>query len=256
MSENDNPKNSSMFYCSVCKTEVNESDKFCPKCGADLSDEIKEDSISEIIFCAKCGAKNNDGFNFCSSCGSPFPKTHSNDIKKEVVVDALNQPPIEVKIEKNVSPYFELFIQENTAYYLPNWELIESTNSKYSWNWSAFLFTYFWLLYRKMYLASLTIFIIFFITDFVFLSIVESRSLIMWVYNLIMFGLFGAYGNYLYLIHAKKKLSKLLIESNDEQHLEKNILKKGGISPLSAWMPFIIIVVMIILAKLINQGNN
>ena len=248
--------NSSMFYCSVCKIDVNESDKYCPKCGADLSDEIEEDSISEIMFCTKCGAKNKDGFNFCSSCGLAFPEIRTDYLTKEKVVDTLNQPPVETKKEKSVKPYFKLFIQENTSYYLSSWELIESTNSNYSWNWSAFFFTYFWLLYRKMYLTVLIVFIVFFITDLIFLFTVESRSLIMWVSNLIMCGLFGGFGNYFYLTHTKKKISKMILEFSDEKQLEKHILKKGGISPLSAWMPIIIIIVLIIIAKLVNQEIN
>ncbi|MBI5729967.1 MAG: zinc-ribbon domain-containing protein [Ignavibacteriales bacterium] len=256
MGEISNQKNSSRFYCSDCNTDVKESDKYCPKCGADLSDEIEENSFLEIMFCTKCGAKNKDGFNFCSSCGSPIQKAPLNDLPKEKVEDILNKSPVETKIEKSEKPYYELFIQENASYYLSSWELIESTNSKYSWNWSAFLFTYFWLLYRKMYSTALIVFIVFFIADLIFLSTVESRSLIMWIINLIMIGLFGGFGNYFYLTHTKKKLSTMIIEFSDEEQLEQHILKKGGISPLSAWMPFIIIIIIIILAKLVNQGNN
>lgn len=255
MISNSKNDNSSMFFCSDCNSDVNETDKYCPTCGADLSNEIEEDSSPKIRFCTKCGAKNEDEFNFCSSCGSPFPKTSLPNLQSETNVENINQLSVKTEIKISEKPYYELFVQENTSYYLYNWEIIESTNSKYSWNWSAFLFTYFWLLYRKMYSTVFLFFTVFFITDLIFLSVFES-ALIMWICNTIMIGLFGSYGNYFYLIHAKKKLSEMIVESKDEEQLKQHILKKGGISPLSAWMPLIIFIVLIILAKLAKLGNN
>lgn len=44
------------------------------------------------------------------------------------------------------------FIGPNSAYYLPRAVRMERSGSHASWNWAAFLFTPYWLLYRKNYL--------------------------------------------------------------------------------------------------------
>jgi hypothetical protein len=44
----------------------------------------------------------------------------------------------------------KLFIGKNADYYLMEWE--QATGQKYvTWNWAAFFFSVFWLLYRKMF---------------------------------------------------------------------------------------------------------
>lgn len=48
--------------------EVNDVAKFCPKCGA----EIHEDIAEEIRFCKKCGNERKRNEKFCSHCGTPF----------------------------------------------------------------------------------------------------------------------------------------------------------------------------------------
>lgn len=50
-----------MTKCKTCGTEVSAGDKFCPKCGASLSDKK---------VCPKCGATNMSENTKCSACGA------------------------------------------------------------------------------------------------------------------------------------------------------------------------------------------
>ena len=50
-----------MNKCKNCGTEVSSVDKFCPKCGASLSDKK---------VCPKCGATNMSENTKCSACGA------------------------------------------------------------------------------------------------------------------------------------------------------------------------------------------
>lgn len=52
---------------------------------------------------------------------------------------------------------YEAYVTKNAPYYLPRFANFEDLggNFKVSWNWSAFFFTFWWFLYRKMYLATL-----------------------------------------------------------------------------------------------------
>ena len=50
-----------MTKCKNCGTEVSSVDKFCPKCGASLSDKK---------VCPKCGATNMSENTKCSACGA------------------------------------------------------------------------------------------------------------------------------------------------------------------------------------------
>ena len=54
-----------MNKCSKCGTKVENGDKFCPKCGQDVSDAKK---------CDKCGVLNKLDSHVCTACGEKLNK--------------------------------------------------------------------------------------------------------------------------------------------------------------------------------------
>ena len=57
--------NYSPTTCPKCGETLNDGQRFCPSCGADI-DAYKNRS------CAKCGAAIADGQTFCTECGAHF----------------------------------------------------------------------------------------------------------------------------------------------------------------------------------------
>ncbi|OON98245.1 MAG: hypothetical protein ATN36_01045 [Epulopiscium sp. Nele67-Bin005] len=81
-------------------------------------------------------------------------------------------------------------IGKNSYYYLTKFQKIEDTNTKVSFNVSGFLFSYFWLSYRKMHKEAIIAFVLTVICN----SVQPTSGLILSI-------LIGAFGNYMYYKH-------------------------------------------------------
>lgn len=96
-----------------------------------------------------------------------------------------------------------IFVGTNADYYLTQWGLMEETGRMRSWNFPAALFTFFWMVHRKMYLYALIVLPI-------EITMIASLSP-----TILFFGLYiamialGLYGNFLYYVHAVKKIAAL-----------------------------------------------
>lgn len=55
-----------MAFCSTCGTQLNESAKFCGKCGNPAAQTPPSEPV-----CPACGAKLEAGNRFCANCGTP-----------------------------------------------------------------------------------------------------------------------------------------------------------------------------------------
>jgi len=87
------------------------------------------------------------------------------------------------------------YIRSKIDYYTNRFSNMEMTSSKVSWNWCAFLFTSYWLIYRKMYKLFAVVAVIELILIPAAASFVESLQLL----NLVVCVLLGLFGNYLYM---------------------------------------------------------
>ena len=138
--------------------------------------------------------------------------------------------------------------------------------SKISWNWSAFLFTYNWLLYRKHILWGGIAFVIFTVIGFFNQAVLEqletllgatsmetmmraaqtvlasARGQLLWgilsllsLITLALHVLMGLFGNYLYLRSILRKIKKL--EGNIPSPYDQSFRKSGGVSFALAMAP-------------------
>lgn len=57
--------------CPNCNTENTEGSKFCIKCGKEIKEIIKTETVQTPAFCSKCGAPLKAGVKFCTKCGTP-----------------------------------------------------------------------------------------------------------------------------------------------------------------------------------------
>lgn len=64
------------MFCIHCGNKITNDDKFCSKCGKDLT------TMEDLSKCPKCETERNDG-NFCTKCGYEYQShTHMSGISK------------------------------------------------------------------------------------------------------------------------------------------------------------------------------
>jgi hypothetical protein len=107
-----------------------------------------------------------------------------------------------------------LFAGKNASYYLRNFSRFSVAGVDrfvVTWNWPAALFTFFWMLYRKMYLAAGITFLLWWIPGF----------------NLLLHIAAGVVGNYLYSQHVRAKI--LDLKSFQPPDLALALREVGGV---------------------------
>ena len=124
---------------------------------------------------------------------------------------------------------FSKIVQKKCEYYIPKFEDIKENGDKESWNFAGFLFSFSWLVYRKMYIEGFIALGI----KILIMYIGKYESLVSLIISLIC----GIYGNYLYFKHCEKKV-------NDSIHLDedlksKNLYRAGGVSIVGLIVVFI-----------------
>lgn len=136
-----------------------------------------------------------------------FPNDTNNSMHPQASLDILRDEDI-----------YRHFIKENSDYYIKQFKSFNRNDSIVSWNWAAFIFTIFWLAYRRMYLYCAV---------GIFLNIITGFTI-----NLILWLLFGLFGNYLYFTYTKTKINKSFDTYKDKATVLKNIddYVIGGVS--------------------------
>ncbi|GGH37395.1 DUF2628 domain-containing protein [Paenibacillus segetis] len=185
------------MYCYNCGTNVYEDDKFCVKCGAIV--KPRQESNPDV---------------------PGFLRTTTH------VDQETNEPATQ-----NLAEDLKLFVGPRASVYARKWE----ENSH--WNWAAFLFGGYWLLYRGMYLYLL----IYIIGEALILNIASSMYprfyfssemvIVLLFTNLITKIAFTAIANKLYLHHAKRKINAIkLRHPKDKETCDAKIVQAGETS--------------------------
>ncbi len=111
---------------------------------------------------------------------------------------------------------FKLFSKKGRTTFVP------------SWNWGAFLFGIVWLIYRKMYGLALLFFGI------------SAAGIVIPGGSLAVSFFFGAFANFLYFLHVKKKVNTIIAASD---HIDPNQAMEvtGGVNPIPKVLALFII---------------
>ncbi|HET9679383.1 MAG TPA: DUF2628 domain-containing protein, partial [Gammaproteobacteria bacterium] len=116
----------------------------------------------------------------------------------------------QINIDKEL--YSAVVGPEKSAYYLSKFERFASTGSRASWNWPVFFISFFWLLYRKMWLWAVCYFLLPY-PVFIVLSIVSAFTT-PWVltvglvlYWVVIWFVLPIYANALYYRHVRAKVN-------------------------------------------------
>jgi len=129
------------------------------------------------------------------------------------------------------------FIGPNADYYIPRFQQIEASDSPISWNWAAFLFGIFWMLYRKMWLYALIIWG----ATLLLTLVTGGLGSFAWLLESVAFGVLG---NWLYKKHVETELEKAA--PLDPAARKAQLATRGGIT----WLPVIVVAVVSLIAIL------
>lgn len=143
-SAEDKQKENSASYDNEVKNDENENHYYDPQ----YHNQEKDDSKT---VCSQCGAEIDKDAPFCKNCGarqstpqyqpykpvmnSPFAQKANEYKNNKQTVDGKSLADIAAVVRSNVKRFVPKFIK----------------NKKCSWNWGAFIFGPYYLLYRKMY---------------------------------------------------------------------------------------------------------
>ena len=200
-------RNFKNLECAFCKAKfIDETDVvFCPDCGAPYHKECykslgkclykdkhgtdetykapkEENDVKQLKLCPNCATLNDKEALFCSKCGFTF--TGDNEEIKPFNGEKLSIP-LFLDPMGGVNPNEEIngvnagdiakFVRSNTPYYLPIFKQIDS-QKKSRFNFSAFLFSGGWFLYRKQYKIGAVI-------TFIIFSLMIASSFIEYTYG-------------------------------------------------------------------------
>jgi len=197
------------------------------------------------MFCPQCGKANDDSARFCLSCGNVLSQT---------MRDAPLSPTAET------SPATDEFYKaaigpKNQDYYLRRFARFDSAGKVgVSWHWPAFFVTFWWLLYRKMWLNALIYFFLPYLV-MILLGIAaavvgDSSGAIAGIVNLAylaaIFVLLPMYANALYYKHCTNKILEVRASSHDVQRQLGELSAKGGTSNVAVIVLLIFMFVAII----------
>jgi hypothetical protein len=192
------------------------------------------------MFCTHCGSPNHDTAKFCSKCGHALTASQESSSSNEGVhtVDAARQH------HAAVSPTPDEFYRaaigpQNQDYYLRKFLHFDQGGTRLSWNWGAFFQTFYWLLYRKMWLNALAYFVlpyvIMFTLAFFGTLIGFGEGTVGTAYLLMLAALFVGpplFGDALYHRHCRQKIAeaKANVGLKDEADQLNAVAKSGGVS--------------------------
>ena len=195
------------------------------------------------MFCNKCGAVNTDNARFCASCGEEV--CASND------ANSSHESKLSFDNNEGQQEYYEEAIGcKNTEYYLSRFNRFDSAGPGISWNWPALFVSFYWLLYRKMWLWAL---LYFFLP--ILLTIIEvvvspistvAVGVIYFAYLAGIFILLPMYANAIYYRHLNKNILKAKIFSDNKERRLRMIAAEGGTSKVVMIIVFIFAFIAVI----------
>ncbi len=183
------------------------------------------------MFCNKCGEEYTKNARFCVSCGEAIPKENTTSPKEQSHGKDFSD-------NDDINDYYAAAIgYNNTDYYLSRFKRFDSGGSSVSWHWPAFFVTFYWFLYRKMWLWALIYFLLP-IPVGIFSGILGAFSAAAGGVAYLsfiagIFIVFPMFATKLYHRHIRKKIEKAKSFSNDKEKHMRTLAVEGGTSNIA-----------------------
>lgn len=192
------------------------------------------------MICNHCGTQNDESAKYCSNCGSSF-------INEEKDVSKQTHTPK----SDNSTEYYEAAVgYKKVDYYLNKFKHYDDSGVSVSWNWSAFFVSFYWLLYRKMWLLALLYFLLPIPFGIIQAILSQTSSVAVNLLNLAflagIFIVFPMYANGFYYRHIKKIIKKAISYTADEDKRLRMITADGGTSAVALIVVIIFVFIPII----------
>ena len=186
--------------------------------------------------CKNCGAWVDDGDKFCEHCGNNLSAIDDPvviDVEPEIVEAEIIVPPRRYDSPAaDAREVRERLIGSKTEYYLPRFEKMETLNSITDWNWAAFFFGFWWMLYRKMYVFGAVALVV---TELLSLLTIPGLGLLV---SLAV----GVVGNYLYMKDVNNRTDKAMDLQPEERELY--IQKNSGTGWTGVVVAFVVFLIL------------
>lgn len=131
---------------------------------------------------------------------------------------------------------------KNLDYYAKTFKTHKDSDNFASWNWCSFLFTPFWLLYRKMYIW----FVVFIIAE----SVIDTFSFIFpllgSILRIVLMVVFGIFGNSMYLNSAKYRIRKINNTLQSYKHKDLVLNATGGTNLVAPLILFSMMAILVL----------
>lgn len=212
------------------------------------------------MFCTSCGAANPDDAAFCAKCGRPLLPAPADKTTDPLATAGLapggryapsattldDSPRMGMGTRGDAGAITEeeawsAYIGErNTAYYLDRFERMKRGGSA-PWHWPGFFVTWYWMLYRKLWLAALAYFFLPTIVMAVLEGIVAASSRtpqglaagmgVLWVvYVVAWLAVPALIANRLVYGKAKKVIARARAAGGTRERVLMRIAGEGGTS--------------------------
>ena len=186
--------------------------------------------------CKNCGAWVEDDDRFCEHCGNNLSSVDDPvviDVEPEVVEAEIVMPPKRYDSPAaDAREVRERLIGSKTEYYLPRFEKMETLNSITDWNWAAFFFGFWWMLYRKMYVFGAVALVV---TELLSMLTIPGLGLLV---SLAV----GVVGNFLYMKDINNRTDKAMDLQPEERELY--IQKNSGTGWTGVVVAFVVFLVL------------
>ena len=186
--------------------------------------------------CKNCGAWVEDDDRFCEHCGNNLSSVDDPvviDVEPEVVEAEIIMPPKRYDSPAaDAREVRERLIGSKTEYYLPRFEKMETLNSITDWNWAAFFFGFWWMLYRKMYVFGAVALVV---TELLSMLTIPGLGLLV---SLAV----GVVGNFLYMKDINNRTDKAMDLQPEER--EVYIQKNSGTGWTGVVVAFVVFLIL------------
>ena len=242
--------------CAYCGQEIKmeEYRVYCPSCHEDYHKECwlaNNGCVTEGCeynrrptgMCPYCHTPTKKEYVYCKKCGRP------------------TNPLMNLVVYPEGSDYFVpdteadtavMLAGDNSEKFMKRFVEMEKNKYKLSWNFSSFLFTAFWFIYRKMYAQGVAVLLFFALLASSIAFFPGLRWLSIPLFVLLWFAC-GVCGNGIYMEHLRKVAGEAL---KVPQNLRlEYILKVGGVDKkstiISAVVSAVATVIFVLIANLV-----
>lgn len=209
-----------------------------------------EELLEDLKACPRCNAKNNKEAMFCESCGFIFANTQNNSAQTPpfmpgmpFIFDPMGGVNPNELIDGIPSGEIATYVRVNTPYYMSIFKKIKDKN-KSKFNFSAFLFSGAWFLYRKQYkigsIITALVFSIMITSSFFVYNYSQSLAnpenplyflpYILSFFNMLIMIFSGFFANRIYLNHCIKVIKMIRNKNKSEVEYKKTLGEQGGVN--------------------------